>query len=91
MITYAISLKRIPETPRTKMTGRKITSVVMVLAMMAGPTSRVPSTAADDGESPASVRRRKMFSRTTMELSTIMPTPSARPPRVIRFRVNPPK
>ncbi len=32
-----------------------------------------------------------MFSSTTMALSTSMPMPSASPPRVIRFRVNPPK
>ena len=32
-----------------------------------------------------------MFSSTTTELSTIMPTPRARPPRLIRFRVKPPK
>jgi len=30
-----------------------------------------------------------MFSRTTMALSTSMPTPRASPPRVIRFKVNP--
>ena len=76
-MTYASSLKRMPETPRTKIRGRKITSVVMVLAMMAGPTSRAPSTDASSGAS--------------MELSTIMPTPRASPPRVIRLRVNPPK
>ena len=28
-----------------------------------------------------------MFSRTTMELSTIMPTPMAMPPRLIMFNV----
>ena len=32
-----------------------------------------------------------MFSSTTTELSTIMPTPSASPPSVIRLRVKPPK
>ena len=30
-----------------------------------------------------------MFSSTTMELSTIMPTPMAMPPRLIMFRVMP--
>jgi len=91
MITYASSLKRMPETPRTKINGRKITSVVIVLAMIADPTSRAPSTAASSGASPFSLRRRKIFSSTTMELSTIMPTPRASPPRVIRLSVNPPK
>ena len=62
-----------------------------VLAMIAVPTSRAPSTEASSGVSLFSLRRRKMFSSTTMELSTIMPTPRARPPRVIRLSVKPPK
>ena len=47
--------------------------------------------AATAGGSPSSSRLRKMFSRTTMELSTIMPTPSASPPSVMRLSVKPPK
>ena len=77
--------------PRTKINGKKMTEVVMVLAMMAGPTSRAPSTDACSGASPFSLRRRKIFSSTTMELSTIIPTPKASPPSVIRLIVNPPK
>ncbi len=32
-----------------------------------------------------------MFSRTTIELSTSMPMPSASPPKVMMLSVNPPK
>jgi hypothetical protein len=64
---------------------------VIVLAMMAAATSLAPFTAASRGPSRSSARRQKTFSSTTTELSTIMPTPSARPPRVIRFSVKPPK
>ena len=54
-------------------------------------TSEAPTAAASSGLQPFSSRLRTMFSRTTMALSTIMPTPSARPPKVIWFRVRPPK
>ncbi len=64
--------------------------VVRVLAMTAAATSRVPSRAACLGEAPPSFRR-TMFSSTTIELSTSMPMPSARPPRDMMFRVKPPK
>ena len=49
-----------------------------------------PEMFARSGASPSSWRRRKTFSSTTTELSTIMPTPSASPPSVIRLRVSPP-
>ena len=88
-MTSASSLKSRPETPRTKTSGTKMTRVVMVLATIAPATSPVPRTAASSGASPSSVRRRKTFSSTTTELSTIIPTPRASPPSVIRLRVSP--
>ena len=64
----------------TKTIGTKTATVVSVEATTAAPTSVVPSTAAAVNVSP-SLRRRKIDSRTTMELSTSMPIPSVRPPR----------
>ena len=61
-----------------------------MLARMALATSLAPSTEAVMASSPYSLRLRKMFSRTTTELSTIIPTPRASPPRVMRLRVRPP-
>ena len=75
-----------PAMPVANIMGKKTATVVRVEAAMAMPTSEVPLRAASVGLSP-SCRWRKMFSMTTTALSTSMPTPSARPPRVIRFRV----
>ena len=55
---------------------------------MAPATSPAPCTAASFAEYP-SLRIRNMFSMTTMELSTSMPTPSARPDKEMTFRVTP--
>ena len=68
--------------------GRNTTSVVNVLATIAEATSLVPSMAAVTRSQPSS-RFRKMLSRTTIELSTSKPTPSASPPNEIMFRVKP--
>ena len=76
-----------PASSRANSMGMKIASVVSVLAMIAPATSSVPATAEASRSSPNSLRRRWMFSSTTIAESTIMPTPSASPPRVIRFRV----
>ncbi len=61
--------------------------VVRVDAVMAAPTSLAPSTAASSGPRPSS-RKRKMFSKTTMALSTSIPTPKARPPKDIKFKLS---
>ncbi len=64
--------------------------VVRVDAMIAIATSRVPSVALVTASAPSS-RFRKMFSRTTIALSTSMPIPSASPPNVMMFSVYPKK
>ena len=62
--------------------------VVKVDAIMAPPTSAVPLMAASFTETPCSICR-KIFSTTTIALSTSIPAPNARPPKVIIFRVKP--
>jgi len=64
-----------------------MTEVVRVEAMMAPATSRVPMEAASFSDRPFSSRCRIMFSKTTIALSTIRPTPRASPPNVIWFNV----
>lgn len=59
--------------------------VVRVDDRTAVKTSRGPRTAASRGGRPLS-RRRRMFSKTTMELSTNMPKPRASAPRVSMLR-----
>ncbi len=76
--------------PCTNTMGKNTAMVVMVEAAMAPVTSLVPVLAASTIPIP-SCRCRKMFSSTTMELSTIIPTPRAKPPRVMIFSVRPPK
>ncbi len=76
--------------PPTKTTGKKTASVVSVEALIAVATSDAPFTAASLGGVPPWTCR-TMFSRTTIELSTSIPIPSASPLRVIRLRVSPPK
>ncbi len=66
--------------------GTKTASVVRVEARTEEVTSFVPSMQASARLRP-SAEKRQMFSRTTMELSTIMPTPMAMPPRDIMFSV----
>ena len=57
-------------------------------AKTAPPTSPVPRTVAVTRSSPSS-RHRKMLSSTTIELSTNIPIPSARPPRDMIFNETP--
>ncbi len=83
----ARSLNMCPAMLCIKTTGRNTAIVVSVEAVIARETSAVPSMAAVRGESPSSCLR-KMFSNTTMELSTTIPTPRANPPRVSRFTVS---
>ena len=65
--------------PLMKTIGKKTAIVVSVAAMTAPETSAVPFLAASRVLSPCSLFR-KMFSSTTMALSTSMPTASAMPP-----------
>jgi hypothetical protein len=65
--------------PLTKMSGRKTATVVSVEAVTAFPTSLAPSRAAALTSFPFSLCL-AMFSRTTIELSRSIPTPSAMPP-----------
>ena len=79
-------LNMTPAIPSMKSSGRKTASVVSVLAVIAMATSLAPLIAASSGGMPLS-RSRVMFSSTTIELSTSMPTPSASPPSVMMFRL----
>jgi hypothetical protein len=63
------------------MPGRKTMTVVSVARETASPTSFTPRMAAARGEWP-SKRWRMMFSTTTIELSTSMPTPRVSPMRL---------
>ena len=89
-ITYASCLNMTPAMPFMKTMGRKTATVVSVLEMRALVTSLAPCLAASLRGMPPSCSR-TVFSSTTMELSTSMPTPSARPPSVMMFSVNPQK
>ena len=60
--------------------GKKTATVVSVEASTAPPTSPVPRIAASIRPSPSSLHR-NMLSNTTIELSTNIPMPRARPPR----------
>ncbi len=73
-----MSRKIWPERPGTNRMGTKTATVVRVDAVMAMPTSDAPSIAALTAPSPSSLCL-TMFSSTTMELSTSMPTDSASP------------
>ena len=68
--------------------GRNTQTVVSVEARIAPATSPAPLIAASFAEHP-SLRILKIFSITTMELSTSIPTPSARPDSEITFSVTP--
>ena len=68
--------------------GRKTTMVVRVEEVIAPLTCEVPCMAASFTDIPVS-RSRKIFSMTTMALSTSIPAPSASPPKVMIFRLRP--
>ena len=78
------------DTPVKKSSGRNTATCVRVDATMAPLTSSVPSTLAVIRSLPPSMCR-NVFSSTTMEASTIMPTPSASPPNVSVLSVKPAK
>ena len=78
------------DTPVRNSSGRKTATCVRVDATIAPLTSSAPSTLAVTRSLPPSMCR-NVFSSTTIDASTIMPTPSASPPKVSVFRVNPAK
>jgi len=80
----AWSAKSCRATPSTNTMGRNTQMVVSVEAVTAMPTSEAPFMAASKTPRPSS-RNRWMDSSTTMELSTSMPMPRARPPRLMMF------
>ena len=88
MTTTDSCLKRMLETPVRKSSGTNTAMCVSVEARMADQTSSLPSMAACTRGLPISMCR-KVFSSTTIDASTIMPTPSARPPKVIVLSVKP--
>jgi hypothetical protein len=90
--TTVIPIERvsIPVAPDDKAIGKKTITVVRVDAEIAIPTSEAPTFAALVRSSPFSICR-KIFSITTMELSTIRPIPSAIPLNVIILSVSPEK
>ena len=81
----AKSPKICPATPSTKTIGKKTATVVRVEAKTAPPTSPTPRMVASIRLSPSS-RQRAILSRTTIELSTSIPIPRARPPKDMMLR-----
>ena len=79
-------LANCPVIPVAKTMGRNTITLVKVEAVIAILTSVEPMRAASFLSFP-SCRCRNMFSRTTMELSRIMPILRARPLKVIMLRV----
>src|ERR1700685_561741 len=71
-------------TPYNMVTGKKTTTVVKVAASTGSATSRPPVSAAAGSGSPSSMCR-KIFSRTTTELSMRRDSASAKPPRTMLF------
>lgn len=90
MTTIESCLNRMLDTPDRKKSGTNTATCVRVDARMADQISSLPSMAAWRRDLPISMCRCE-FSSTTIEASTIMPTPSASPPKVIVFSVYPPK
>ena len=74
------------EKPARKNSGTNTATWVSVEARIADQISSLPSIAACRGGLPMCMWR-SVFSSTTIAASTIMPTPSARPPNVIVFSV----
>ncbi len=74
------------ETPVRKSSGTNTAMCVSVEARIADQTSSLASIDAVIRSLPCSMCR-NVFSSTTIEASTIMPMPSARPPNVIVFSV----
>src|SRR5699024_1498705 len=85
-IANANSVKIFPTMPLINTIGRNTTIVVNVDAEIAQPTTFVPAAAASLGHF-AIPRCIEIFSITTIELSTNLPIPNARPPSVIIFKL----
>ena len=80
--------KRKRPSPVRKITGESTTTVVIVETITGIATSSAASRAAVSAGFP--IRKcRTVFSRTTMESSTSLPTARARPPSVMLFNVFP--
>ena len=77
-----------PATPSTNTIGKNTATVVSVEATTGIATSLVPRTIDRNGSSPSS-RHRNTLSKTTMALSTRLPTPSASPPSEMMLSVIP--
>ena len=83
-------LNIMPVMPASMARGRNTTQVVSVEPTTDSYTRPVPSSAAfENALNPVSVVALKQLSSTTMELSTIIPTPNTRALRVITFIVKP--
>ena len=79
-----------PDIPSRSASGINTTQVVIVPPMIDSRTIPLPSKAAlEYSRKPTPFVERKQLSNTTMELSTIIPTPSTRELKVITFRENP--
>jgi hypothetical protein len=78
------------DTPVRKSSGTKTAMCVSVEARIADHTSSAPSIAAVNRSFPMSMCR-WVFSSTTIAASTIMPMPSASPPKVMVLSVKPAK
>ena len=74
------------EMPDRKNSGMNTAMWVRIEATIADQTSSLPSMAAVSRSFPFSMWR-KVFSSTTIEASTTMPMPRARPPKVIVLSV----
>ena len=86
VMAMAISRNSWPASSRMKITGRKTATVVAVEANTAPQISLVPSRAAWYAFLP-SFRWRSIFSNTTMELSTSMPTAKEIPARLTTLKL----
>jgi hypothetical protein len=78
-----------PSPLRKKSTGANTHTVVRAEPMIGSIISAAPMMAASSAPSPVA-RRRWMFSKITMEESTIIPMPRMRPEREMLLRVSPP-
>jgi len=79
-----------PVIPSSNASGINTTQVVAVPPIIDWSTTPLPFKAASRyPTSPFPSVERKQLSRTTMELSTIIPTPSTRDERVTTFKVKP--
>ena len=86
MTTTESCLNMMLETPVRKSSGTNTAMCVSVEARMADQTSSLASIEAVIRSLPCSMWR-NVFSSTTIDASTIMPMPSARPPNVIVLSV----